>query len=301
MGIVLHGYYINYRYSFSFLGIFQNSTGTVSDSYYTDITPAGWTFSLWAVIYTWQLLFIGYSLSTICRRTSYGYLYVNPAHQPITIFIIYTFNLLTNIAWLLLWDHFYPQYGLIFLPLTAFSLYICLALSCHKLYHVTPVLRREEQQVDIWLTRIFSQNGLGIYAAWTTIATLLNLDIVLITSGHLLVNVAGTICLSILNAEIVIWFFTDVCLLDRFTRYLYTPYVVFVVALGGSISKNWEATSSNSVLSGFTLALAIALALVKLAVMVYRHLKKPMFGNGSGFYSEKEIYGSMGSGKDYLS
>ncbi len=35
--------------------LFPKSTGNISDTFYTDITPAGWTFSIWGFIYTWQV------------------------------------------------------------------------------------------------------------------------------------------------------------------------------------------------------------------------------------------------------
>ena len=33
--------------------IFQNTIGGLSDKYPLDITPAGWAFSIWGIIYLW--------------------------------------------------------------------------------------------------------------------------------------------------------------------------------------------------------------------------------------------------------
>ena len=35
--------------------LFPSTTGDISDKFFTDITPAGWTFTIWGFIYTWQV------------------------------------------------------------------------------------------------------------------------------------------------------------------------------------------------------------------------------------------------------
>ena len=47
--------------------IFYNTVGNLSDKYYLDITPAGWAFSIWGVIYIWlgiSVVFCKYFHST---------------------------------------------------------------------------------------------------------------------------------------------------------------------------------------------------------------------------------------------
>ena len=63
------------QYIFFISAVFTQSTGAVSDENYLEITPAGWTFSIWGFIYAWQVLWIAYGLSTICREGINGYLY----------------------------------------------------------------------------------------------------------------------------------------------------------------------------------------------------------------------------------
>ncbi|KAF5892143.1 uncharacterized protein DAT39_018142 [Clarias magur] len=85
-------------------GPFLHSTGNVSALYETEITPAGWTFSIWGIIYSWLLLMHIYFLSCICRRTTTGWMYCSPALPPYGFFISWMINMLLNIIWLLLWD-----------------------------------------------------------------------------------------------------------------------------------------------------------------------------------------------------
>ncbi|KFW69259.1 hypothetical protein AS28_02299, partial [Pygoscelis adeliae] len=51
-----------------FKGLFRTTPGNISAKYNTDFTPAGWTFFIWNVIYAWQLAWLLYALSGICRR-----------------------------------------------------------------------------------------------------------------------------------------------------------------------------------------------------------------------------------------
>lgn len=58
-------------------GPFQRSTGNISDRYQTEITPAGWTFSIWGVIYSWLFLMNAYILTWLCR----GYFKLHTLHS----------------------------------------------------------------------------------------------------------------------------------------------------------------------------------------------------------------------------
>merc|ERR1719357_245047 len=57
---------------------FLENTGNVSDAFDTEITPAGWTFSIWSIIYIWLILMLLYFLFGLCRRNAYGYIYCSP-------------------------------------------------------------------------------------------------------------------------------------------------------------------------------------------------------------------------------
>jgi hypothetical protein len=106
--------------------LFPKSIGNISDTYYTDITPAGWTFSIWGFIYTWQVnkqdlyklkqlyliifnvkgIWLVYSFVCLFRRTKSGYyLYIKPDFFHYGIFIAYIANLISNIIWIFLWGY----------------------------------------------------------------------------------------------------------------------------------------------------------------------------------------------------
>lgn len=263
-------------------GLFINNTGDVSDLWYSNITPSGATFSIWGIIYAWQLVFILYSLSTICRKGIEGYLYYSPSLLPPALFIVYSFNIGLNIAWLFLWDRSvenvnYLIASLCVLALVAFSLYICIAITCYTLHKYYRVLQKNGMLSNVWMIRFMVQNAFGIYATWTTVATLLNLGAVLTYIADVEMETTSLIVLSILAFEIVVWVPTDLFALDKYTRYLFTPHFVLVWALTGSFMKNYEAGEPHAIYITVLLALACFAFLVKIIAMIYRGIHQPLY------------------------
>lgn len=91
------------------------------------------------------------------------------------------------------------------------------------------------------------------------------------------VSTASTVSLGVLTAEILVFVVTDLALLDKYSRYTFTPYIVVVVALIGSISKNWKAGATNSVFSAVLLAFGSLALVVKVVLSIYRHVTRPPY------------------------
>lgn len=123
--------FINASASSPDIGIFSQPTGNISNRHPTDITPAGWTFSTWGIIYTWQALWILYSIVSIFLRTDYGRLYLEPPVFTIFFFIFIFINYAFNISWLFIWDKEYFSVSFAALALLTVSLYVATVIS-HK-------------------------------------------------------------------------------------------------------------------------------------------------------------------------
>ncbi|XP_050406184.1 uncharacterized protein LOC126821736 [Patella vulgata] len=259
--------------------LFKNNTGALSDKYSTGITPSGWVFSIWGVIYTWQCLWLLFAFINIFRKTADGPAYVSPMILTPLFFIVYTFNLCFNTSWIFLFGNEHIVIAFVALFLIAFCLYICMFIAYRNLYQNGPRLQKQGRNIEIWMHRLLVHNGLGIYATWTTIATLLNVVMTMVYGATPGVGKedAGTVALGLLTAELAIFIVSDLVFLDNYSRYTVTPYMVVCIALGGSIDKNWDQTKTNSIFSAVLLAIGCTFLVVKIIVMIWRHIKKPLY------------------------
>ncbi|XP_009953801.1 PREDICTED: uncharacterized protein LOC104349845, partial [Leptosomus discolor] len=226
-----------------FKGLFRTTPGNISAKYNTDFTPAGWTFLIWNVIYVWQLALLLYALSGICRRNELGCVYIKPDLLPISFYVAWILNNGLNVGWLFLWDREYLLPALVFLAALTFTTYASLfishqALSIHSSWFV------KGHKAELWLIRILVQNGLVLYATWTTIATLLK--VVLIYKWNVSNETATTASLSILALDLVIWFYLENFFIDKYVRYNLTVYLVVIIALTGSMYKNFSFSSPRT-------------------------------------------------------
>jgi hypothetical protein len=72
---------------------------------------------------------------------------------------------------------------------------------------------------------ILGMNGQGIYATWTTVASLLNFGHALKYVGMMEMEQTCTVILGLLMAVLVLYFILENTLLDKYIRFLLTPYL----------------------------------------------------------------------------
>ncbi|XP_046879835.1 uncharacterized protein si:ch211-161h7.5 [Hypomesus transpacificus] len=257
---------------------FKSSTANVSAEFDTQITPSGGTFSIWGVIYAWLTLMLGYILSGLCRKNAYGWVYCSPPVLPYGFFVSWILNMGLNIGWLLLWDRTYMIPALVFLFLVACTNYVAIFFTCHGL-HIYGAWLNKYHKVDLWLIRALVQNALSTYTTWTSIATLINLTIVMNYDGSLSATDAATVSLSILTVVLVVWFVLENFVLDKHMRYILTIYPVVIVALAGNLTKNYDASSPsrNAVFEAVLMGLTCFLFVVRIGLVVWRHIKNPLY------------------------
>ncbi|XP_060596623.1 uncharacterized protein LOC132750632 [Ruditapes philippinarum] len=256
--------------------LYKSSTSELSDKYNLEITPPGFTFIIWGVIYTWQALWILYAIVNLFRKRESEPYYTNPVLLPVPFLVSYLVNQALNCGWLVAFDREQLELALAILFLIVVTLLICLFFSYRNLNREIDVLIKQERKSDVWLTRFLVQNGLGIYATWTAIATHLNFGFVLAyRSAHDIgVKNSSTIALGVLSGFILLFLVTDWVFLDRYTRYTFTPYLVLVWALYGVLVNNYESGARNTIFTIVLLAISGVAALVKLFLMFWRHCRR---------------------------
>ncbi|XP_063247648.1 uncharacterized protein LOC134547520 [Prinia subflava] len=261
----------------TFKGLFRSTPGNISDKYSTEFTPADWTFLIWNVIYTWQLAWLLYALSGICRRNELGYVFMKPDLLPIPFYVAWCLNNGLNVGWLFLWDREYLLPALVFLIVLCLTTWASLFVS-HRALSINSSWFVKAHKAELWLIRILVQNGLALYLTWTSIATLLNFAVVLIYKWDVPNEKATTASLSILALGLVTWFYLENFFLDKYVRYNLTIYPVVITALTGSACKNSSFSSprTNDVFIVVLLSLTCLIFAFRLGLVAWRHWKRPL-------------------------
>ncbi|XP_067687730.1 uncharacterized protein [Haliotis asinina] len=260
--------------------VFLSTTAALSDRFTTQITPAAFTFSIWGLIYIWQLLWIIYALTLLCRRTDSGDpLFLNPILLTSAFYGVYILNLVLNVFWLFMFDR--ELIGISFVALAGISvtLYISLGLSYLAMYRNRFLLSNQRRTVDIVLISVFVHNGLALYAAWTTVATFINMAIVITYQSLPPIDqgTSSTIALGFLAAVIIVYVVIDLTVFDKYTRYTFSPYPVVIWALVGIVVARSNLLDVNTIFTFVLLALTGVAFLLKIALAIYRALKQPLF------------------------
>ena len=126
---------------------------------------------------------------------------------------------------------------------------------------------------DVWLNRFLVQNGIGFFLTWLSLASNLNFAIFLTYEAGVKVDIASTVVLIIILAVIIVYFVLENFIWQRFMLYLFTPWIVLIIALSGSVSKNWksESPTRNNIITLVLLIIVILMAIAKLIMFVLYH------------------------------
>ncbi|XP_077391782.1 uncharacterized protein LOC144028550 [Festucalex cinctus] len=256
-------------------GLFYSSTGNVSARYETNITPAGWTFSIWGVIYIWLSLMVLY-ITLFVFRGSWAQCLL-----PYVFYFFWLLSIVLNMIWLLLWDRELMLSALVVLILIVISNYGVLSIGCFITDYYGLWLKTYYPK-DRTCLIILVQNGLALYTTWTTIASLINFTLVLQLWG-VVKSTAATVSLCLLFAELVGWFILENWVLDRWVRNILTVYPVVIVALLGNVLKHFDAAdpSPNAIFMVTLLVLACVLLVFRVCNVIWRNKWRPLFSPGS--------------------
>lgn len=243
----------------------------MSNEFPLNITPAGWAFYIWILIYASQLTWNIYSLALLCRSTSQGPAYLNPIVLSPAYFIFFSLSSAFNIGWLFLWDRLLFLASFVFLVFISLSLILTVAIVSSRVVMFRDTLVNQGRSSEVTFLQIAVVNGVAMYATWTAIASLINLGVVLVYKWCQPVTseTASVIGLGILAFIAVIYVAMDVTILERYTRYSLSPYAVVIWALSAVIARNYNKDNVSSIMSAVLLG-AVSLAfVVKLGITFY--------------------------------
>ncbi len=137
------------------------TSGEVSDLYPTLVTPAGFTFAIWGVIYALLLLFIVYQALPKNRT------------QPFLgkIGLLFALSSALNVSWLFLWHYKLFTYSLVLM----FALLASLILIYRRLDIGRAAVSLKEMAIV--------QLPFSVYLGWISIATIANVSVALTAIG----------------------------------------------------------------------------------------------------------------------
>jgi len=148
--------FVNYLSAIGYIN--EKTPANISDNYPSLLTPAGYAFAIWSLIYLGLAIFSVYqSLPSQTENTRFR-----------RIRLLYIINCAANCAWIFLWHNemIWAALAVIFILLGTLVL-----INSH--------LQNKQDAAETWLARI----PFGLYFGWVTVATILNFTVALVSSG----------------------------------------------------------------------------------------------------------------------
>ena len=221
------------------LPINGRDTGEISDAYPSLVTPAGYVFSIWGLIYLLLLAFIVYQALPAQKD--------NPRLERLGY--MFALSCAFNFFWIFAW-----HYGVIWL---SELLMLGLLGSLIVCYNRLGIGKTEVSGAEKWAVRL----AFSVYLGWITVATIANTTVLLLEWG------LGGGWLAPVWAVVVIAVAAGIGMLVLQRRGDVPYSLVLVWAFFGIVVKQWGAEA-------FVVIAALAGAGV-LAVLAYRRTREP--------------------------
>lgn len=227
------------------LPINGKNTGELSDQYPNLFVPAGFTFSIWGVIYLLLLFFVVYQIWVSFNKKAVQKLSIQSQ-------VLFGITNVLNISWILAWH--YEMVTLSVLIMIAFlSTLIILFLNNEKI------------KTTNLIEKIAIETPINVYLGWISVATIANITALLVTvgwTGNPLEESTWTIIMLSIGASLA------VVMLFRRTNFAYA--LVIIWAFYGVFSK--RQTSTNPEIAQTALIL-IAIITFSFAYILFKNLR----------------------------
>ncbi len=225
------------------------TNGEISDKFHTLITPAGYAFAIWGLIFLGLLAFAIYQ-ALPAQRT-------NPRFRAVGWWVV--LNTLCNAIWSPLFNNERISIALIVILVMLFSVAIIeqRLLMGANVPTVAPDLdatlpESPASTAETWLARI----PFSIYFGWLTVATILNVAVFLKSTEFSLLGLSEqTWAISILIVGLVVgaWIFN---------RYRSVSYILVFAWAYAAIAAEQSAYSSIRIAAWVGVVVAVVLAVV---------------------------------------
>lgn len=192
------------------------NTGQISELYPSLFTPAGFTFSIWSLLYLLMISFVVYQFA-IRQERYFG-----------ELSLWFLASCVANISWILVWHYL--------MPLASVVVMLFLLFTLTKIFLLLQV-----QVMKTWAQRIFVKITFTFYLSWICVATIANISTLLLAwewSGAGVMPTTWTI-IMISVASIL-----GIFIAERFREPAFL--LVLMWAFFGIYSK-WDGTMNSSI------------------------------------------------------
>jgi hypothetical protein len=233
--------YFNYLYGSGAAGV--KSVGEISNQYPTLITPAGFTFSIWGLIYLLLLGYLTYQGWALLRKS--------PEKSLLPSGIWFGISNLLNLAWIVIWCNEWLYLSAI----AIIGLLVSLLVLGQRLQ-----IGSKSNSISQYL---WVATPIAVYTGWVTVATLVNVSVLVYDLG-ILTSSPAIWTLAMLAIASGIYLFL------LFKQNIAQATWVGVWAFSGIAASNWD---GETIVAFGALALALALAM---AIIVRFFLAKQL-------------------------
>ena len=141
------------------------TTGELSEFYPNLFVPAGFTFSIWGVIYLLLLIFIIYQIRNWWSKHRLDMSFVE------RIGPMFFVSCVANASWIIVWH--YVQ------PVLALAIMLTILSSLLSIYRRLDIGKTDNSAVSFWAVKL----PFSIYLGWITVATIANVTTVFVHLG----------------------------------------------------------------------------------------------------------------------
>ncbi|MEL6969750.1 MAG: hypothetical protein AAFZ63_02245 [Bacteroidota bacterium] len=141
------------------------TTGELSALYPNLFVPAGFTFSIWGVIYLLLLIFVIYQMRNWWSKDRLDMSFVERIGP--TFFV----SCLANASWIVVWHYVQPTLSL--------AIMLTILSSLLAIYRKLDIGKSDNSAVSFWAVKL----PFSVYLGWITVATIANVTTVLVHLG----------------------------------------------------------------------------------------------------------------------
>lgn len=260
-----------------------------------------WAQIVWPIVYIFQALWLLCVAYAIFRKTTTvqtksdgsqtyieSYLYLYPDVFKTHVFYYFNAAQVLVVAYKFIYDNqilvakIVAQI-LIHLCLIVASIYACRGVKSFDYDRrndsgakLAPCIKGSRKSYELFMLRVFYLNGLTFYASWAFICSIVGLCSFMIHIEFLTVqkDIAADLSLNIFLMHFVVYAILDNFYLDSYTRYIVSPYIISMVALGASTSNDFNAKDAMKMQSAMVLVFCVGFALLKLMRLLNRPIRK---------------------------